>query len=279
MEVYNVYNPCETNFEPEKKTHNELYPLSSGEEHCKPKHTWGPGIRSYFLVHYVISGKGNFYCGPNKFKLEAGNMFFVFPHTVVKYQADKDDPWHYCWITFSGDDAYKLLSLAGISVNEPVIEIADAAKILSVLRAMPSERSESTPDNLHFASLLYEFVSLVLANQSDTDESESTYFSSAVRFIKNHFSDVFSVSDLALHVGINRKYLHSVFKNACGISPKEYIIDYRMKKACEFLHEKDLSVSTIAYSVGYSDPLMFSKMFKAKIGISPTEYRKTLGSL
>ncbi len=274
-----MYNPCETQFKSESTAHRELYPLSSGEEQCKPKHTWGPGIRSYILVHYIISGKGTFHCGSNKYKLKAGNMFFVFPHTLVKYQADKEDPWHYCWVSFSSDEAYELLAGAGISIANPVIELSDPTKILAVLRGMPHERSESKTDNLHFVSMLYEFISLILQSRSEVTESETTYFSSSVRFIKNHFSDTFSVSDLALYVGINRKYLHKIFKDACGVSPKEYIIDYRMKKACEFLHEKELSISNIAYSVGYSDPLMFSKMFKRKLGISPTEYRKALKNL
>ena len=147
---------------------------------------------------------------------------------------------------------------------------------MPLMRAMPRERSDSRYENLHFTSMLYEFMSPILKNCSDNEEGATTYFSVAVRFIKNHFGDSFTVDDVALYVGINRKYLHTVFKNACGKSPKEYIIDYRMKKACELLHQKELSVSNIAYSVGYSDPLMFSKMFKLKTGASPSEYRKTI---
>ena len=259
---------------PKLKKGNELMPLSTGEQHCMPKHTWGAGIRPYFVVHYVISGKGTFYCGTNKFSLGAGDMFFVFPHTIVKYQADKDDPWHYAWVNFSGDAAYELLSSVGITLLNPVIRFSDPARLLSLMRAMPRERSDSPAENLHFTSMLYEFMSLILKNCSDNECGATTYFSQAVRFIKNHFGDNFTVDDLALYVGINRKYLHTIFKNACGKSPKEYIIDYRMKKACEFLGQEELSVGNIAYSVGYSDPLMFSKMFKLKMGISPTEYRK-----
>ena len=81
------------------------------------------------------------------------------------------------------------------------------------------------------------------------------------------------MESLASYVGISRKYLFAIFKNALGVSPKDYIIDYRMKKACEFLEDGNLSVSQVAYSVGYKDPLTFSRMFKAKLGVAPMTLR------
>ncbi|MBE6688569.1 MAG: AraC family transcriptional regulator [Ruminococcaceae bacterium] len=270
------FDTCNVNFEIEKKNRQSLRPLSAGEQHCPPKHTWGAGVRSYMVVHYIISGKGTFYCGTNKFSLGAGDMFFIFPNTIVKYQADKEDPWHYAWINFSGDDSQEILSHIGVSVRNPVLKFGEGSSLLPIMRAMPRDRSDNRAENLHFASLLYEFMSLILKNRTESEESETTYFSIATHFIKNHFSDAITVSDIAAHVRINRKYLHCVFKKSCGKSPKEYIIEYRMKKACEFLHEPELSISNIAYSVGYSDPLMFSKMFKRKTGKSPTEYRKAI---
>jgi len=47
-----------------------------------------------------------------------------------------------------------------------------------------------------------------------------------------------------------------------------------MKKACEFLKDRNLSVSQVAYSVGYKDPLTFSRMFKTRFGVSPMMLRE-----
>ena len=62
------------------------------------------------------------------------------------------------------------------------------------------------------------------------------------------------------------------------MSMQDYLISYRMKKACDFLSLPQATISNVAYSVGY-DPLTFSKIFKRTIGVSPTEYRKQLGIL
>ena len=66
----------------------------------------------------------------------------------------------------------------------------------------------------------------------------------------------------------------TIFKRMLDLSPKDYIVYYRMERAKEFLQDARLPVGSIAYSVGYRDPLTFSKMFKLKTGLSPTEYRK-----
>ena len=60
-----------------------------------------------------------------------------------------------------------------------------------------------------------------------------------------------------------------------GKSPKEYLTEYRIKQACHLLRETDLSVSAIAYSVGFENNLYFSKAFRKQKGVSPSEYRKT----
>ena len=58
------------------------------------------------------------------------------------------------------------------------------------------------------------------------------------------------------------------------LPPKDYIINYRIEKAKVFLKDLSLPIGNVAYSVGYKDPLTFSKMFKLKTGVSPTEYRE-----
>ena len=57
---------CGENFIIPQKVNHSLVALSSGEEKCAPCHSWGAGVRSHYLIHYVISGKGVFYCGTNK---------------------------------------------------------------------------------------------------------------------------------------------------------------------------------------------------------------------
>ena len=58
-----------------------------------------------------------------------------------------------------------------------------------------------------------------------------------------------------------------------GISPQEYLLDYRIRKACELLQNTDLPIAHIARSVGYEDSLYFSRLFKQHMKSSPSSYR------
>lgn len=261
-------NGCEVIFERSAVAYNGLKPVSSGEEKCSPGHFWGAGVRGSYIIHYVISGTGIFYCGTGKYTLTKGQAFVIFPNTVVKYQADLKDPWHYAWVVFQGDEAKEIFTNMGISIKSPIINDVGSKRAIDIIRKMPTERGGIVSENLRFSSLLYDLLSLLSENKTE-DKSENIYLAAATRFIRAHYHEDVTVESLAAHVGISRKYLFAIFKNALGISPKDYIIDYRMKKAREFLEDGKLSVAQVAYSVGYKDPLTFSRMFKAKVGVSP----------
>ena len=269
-------NSCVSLVQLPQKTQHPLTPLYRGEEKCAPEHYWGPGVRAHYLIHYVIDGKGVFYCGPHKYTLRKGQIFVVYPDTIVKYQADKTDPWHYTWVSFYGDEAKLILKEAGITAANPVLTLQNGDEILEVLRSMPGVRGADLQSNLHFSARLYDFLSLLLHNAKPAQRCENEYYTAAKRYIKAHYAAEITVDGVAEQIGISRKYLFAIFKNVLGISPKEYIVGYRMKQAKEFLANPELPIGSIAYSVGYKDPLTFSKMFKQREGVSPTEYRETV---
>ena len=59
-----------------------------------------------------------------------------------------------------------------------------------------------------------------------------------------------------------------------GMSPKQYILEKKIARAKEFLDATEASILEISNSVGFLDPLYFSRIFKKKVGVGPEEYRK-----
>lgn len=88
-----------------------------------------------------------------------------------------------------------------------------------------------------------------------------------------NYSDKVTVSQIAHYIGLDRSYLSSIFKKYLDTSIQEYLIQYRINKACDLFYNKELNISDISRSVGYDDPLLFSKIFKKYKGISPKKYR------
>ena len=95
------------------------------------------------------------------------------------------------------------------------------------------------------------------------------------RVINDHLPDPeFTVEALAKEVGISRVQLHRRLKELFGISTSEFIRNLRLKQATILLKESKTNISQIAYAVGFSNPILFSSIFKKAYGCTPTEYRE-----
>ncbi|GGG87636.1 AraC family transcriptional regulator [Paenibacillus radicis (ex Gao et al. 2016)] len=281
MEIYQKKEP------PQRQM--ELRLRFFGEEHCQPLHSWGPGLRDLYIVHYVHSGKGQFSTGGETYKLTAGAGFLITPGTLVHYTADDTDPWSYSWIGFDGLHARAFLQRAGLSVSQPIFHanngndaennwFEDAYRLL-----MDAYQRESS--DIWEQSVLYRYIAeLVECSEARSPEpkranSKEVYMSQAITYIENSYSQKTTVQDIAQAVGLDSTYLSGLFKQQYGLSLQLFLLQFRMNRAVELLANPDLTVSDIARSVGYTDPFLFSKMFKKTIGIPPRAYREQLDKL
>lgn len=90
---------------------------------------------------------------------------------------------------------------------------------------------------------------------------------------KNYQSDV-SIGDLARKMGYTNEYLSKIFKKHTGTTPSKYLIGIRLNKAKYLLvNRPDLEVRQVGEQVGYADAFYFSRLFKERVGMHPSDYR------
>lgn len=259
------------------KHFRDLYLCYCGIHDCEPTHSYGPAIRPNYLLHFVIKGKGQYYLNDKVYDITANQCFLIRPNELTFYQADKDDPWTYVWVGFDGEMAKKYLEYAGFNDSRLVRHYEDCEELKDYVTQMLSYNSLTQANELKYQGLLYLFLAK-LAESSDKnikseDKNENHYVSKAIEFIQNNYSNFIKVSDISHYLCLNRTYLTSLFQKNLGMSPQQFLIQFRMTKAAELLTKTDLSVADIARSCGYNDPLAFSKSFKKIKKMSPTEYR------
>ena len=80
------------------RTFSDCFLNFAGHEQCEPGHSFGPAIRPCYIIHFILSGKGKFFCDNVEYDLGANQAFLIEPTAMTFYQADFEDPWHYLWI-------------------------------------------------------------------------------------------------------------------------------------------------------------------------------------
>jgi AraC-like DNA-binding protein len=98
-----------------------------------------------------------------------------------------------------------------------------------------------------------------------------------LEYIHVNYADDISLENLCKFVHINRTTLNRDFKEQTGYTAMEYLLKYRIRIACDMLYHTTLSLAEIAEAIGFKYDTYFIKQFKAKMGESPTEYRKKVG--
>ena len=255
-----------------------------GQEACEPGHSFGPARRNHYLFHYVLRGRGTLYSDDeqghmNTFTIRAGEGSMIFPEQVNMYVADISNPWEYVWLEFDGLRVKHALESAGITSGEPVY------------RAKSPEQKEKLRDEMlyivdHSEGSVFELIGhMYLFMDSLTRSAENAgmvftsrlrefYIREAVAYIENNYQRDVTVEEIAGALRLNRSYFGKIFRLSTGKSPQRFLMNYRMIKAAELLAGTERPINEIGQSVGYENPLHFSRAFKTIYGVSPRDWRK-----
>lgn len=96
----------------------------------------------------------------------------------------------------------------------------------------------------------------------------------AAKYIVDNYSKNITLTNTAQYINMSSAYFSKKFKEVTGFGFKEYLLNLRIKKACELLLETKYSITEIAYESGFNDSNYFGDVFKKNMGLSPLQYRK-----
>ncbi|MEK8128286.1 AraC family transcriptional regulator [Paenibacillus filicis] len=250
-----------------------------GREQCVPGHAFGPGVRDHYKIHFIHAGTGAVEVAGCRHVLTAGQAFLVYPHMVTYYAADQTHPWSYSWIGFSGEQVESILSKTSLSPDCPVFPMD--GQLMPSLYTRLTSAVDADADGLGLAlkAILYEFFSLLLQTVPAAPDllpmprQKSVYVEQCLHFLHSHYCENMTMEMMSDALKLDRKYMSALFKQAVGLPPQQYLLNYRIAKACQLLAETPCTIAEISRSVGYQDPLLFSRMFKKVKGCSPRGYR------
>lgn len=246
-----------------------INPMQCGDEVCLSRHSFGPATRDHYLLHFVVSGKGEYVTPRGRYTVVEDQIFVIKPHEITYYEADEKDPWSYIWLGFTSD-----MPLPAELTSSDVITAPELRKLF--LEASDNSRFEDGniggAYECYLCGIIWQLIGILKSRGQSVARIGESYVSPAISIIRSEYQNALTVDGIASRLHVNRCYFSEVFKTVTGVSPKKYLDDFRMEKAAELLTKRGVNVSVTAISVGFSDVFAFSRAFKRHYGISPSKY-------
>jgi len=121
---------------------------------------------------------------------------------------------------------------------------------------------------------LMRMLELAYLKDKDRPSREVTFTDNVVAYINRHRSEDITSEDICHRFSCSRSYMSGCFNRDRGMTVREYITTLRIEDAKQLLKFSNISITEIAMTVGYTDSNYFTTLFKRKVGITPSAYRK-----
>ena len=103
---------------------------------------------------------------------------------------------------------------------------------------------------------------------------DKTFLENMMKAVENHFTDSdFNLDSLAAEVKLSKSTMNRKLKAMTGLTPMDFVKNIRLRSACRLLRQADMTVSEVAYAVGFNDPKYFAKCFKEEYGQTPSQFQ------
>ena len=145
----------------------DLYLNVFGHSITEPLHKAGPAVKTFYLIHFVLEGEGDFYVKGAHYHLKKGQGFLIEPDTPATYISDEHHPWRYVWFGFSGRCAQDTLSSIGLTQNQPIFTCEDGDKLKKYVFDMLAHNTSDHADHYRLMGMLYLALSVIANAQKD----------------------------------------------------------------------------------------------------------------
>ena len=241
--------------------------------------TWRPKGRVDWQLIYIAAGKGHFQLNGQEVVVPAGNMVLYQPKQEQRYHFLGEDRSQYWFVHFTGRQIRNILKSYEIPLDGYILHTGISYEYEDLFRRMRDELVECSYKYEELLTYLLRELLVVMNRKMNEELPKTTGFvqdelNFAKAYFREHYNEDISIEQYAASRNMSTSWFGKIFTASVGVSPKKYILDFRIRNAQVLLETTDCTVSEIARIVGYENPLYFSRLFRKAKGLSPLKYRK-----
>lgn len=228
---------------------------------------------SFWVIYLILDGKCQFKIG-DKIGIAVGPSLLICPpNTIFERRVLESLSFHFFRLDLIGPHSYLHLESGLRNLNKERLCLNE--KILRQYVYDLSAYSFFIRTHLIQDLLLFDSLN---NQQPHYSQSQPTIRNSRIiellHYIDQHYQEELTIEALSQKYCFNASYLSRLFKKELGISPKEYLLNIRLKNIQQLLISTNLPIEEIAELTGFKHGYYLSKYFKKKFGVSPSCFRK-----
>lgn len=273
-----------------------IYPIlneEKGHEGALPLHVFGLGITecerhvireqgySYAQIIYSKVGEGTLILDGETYTIGPNMGFYIPANVPHEYYCSGDGNWSTHWVVMRGsavDDVFNSLGFDG----PRVLKLGNTSRLDKLFNEMYySITRDNYYGGMYAAANLYSFIIEFFRFSQNHGQSENfdldAPLNKVLSYIDAHYQENLTLDILCQDAGISPQHLCRLFRKKLNIRPMEYIAKKRIQEAKALLINSPRNIAEISELVGYNNCNYFCITFKKYEGVSPTEYRKTMG--
>lgn len=261
------------------KTYKNMHYPATAEHPTDHVFSWNKGriLDGYYIV-FITNGSGTFESAKTAPQVvEAGTCFILFPGIWHRYKPNPRVGWEEYWVGFNGVYPAQLMTKF-FYPDKPFIKTGLNKELLAAFTQLLTAVSQAQIGYPQLISGITLQVLGILNNirltETVDNNPESIWVSQAVFMLQNQLCENIHMESLVEGFPISYSKFRKSFKRLTGKSPNQYHLDLRLDKAEELLKSTNMTIKEIGYHTGFDSPYYFSRLFKAKFGVSPKAFRR-----
>ena len=233
---------------------------------------------SEYLILYPISGVVRFTKNDRTQYIQPDNVIVTACNTPLTFTRTSKE-WTFVYLIVSGSHAKFYYN--NVRNSNSVLPCTPQQKLLDTfLEVIELNFKDKMYDSMQASFLIHSIfldlynISYNIAKARQITPVHDTVVNQCLKYIANNYKNNLDIDTICAEVSFSKYYFCKIFKEHMGVTLHQYINEYRVNKSKELLTYSKLSISAVARSVGFENPLTFSRCFEKQMHMTPSEYRK-----